>query len=205
MKENDTLHLWFKPYEGIVSESDLTFIDRYCRRFYPRAMGELTKRLHKLAARITQMVGPGVFEYSLQHYSKKATKRYVLEESVRDINDVSGLYFAIQATTPEERQLFSDCVKDANSDKTQPVQNVIAYLEDSLEMESHKWENAKMADGREALPVLKEIIDFLKQVKNHVRVYQFEMNQGQRGISLTLCLLSPGVLSYYTRFDWTIV
>lgn len=206
MTENDTLHLWFKPYEQVLGEADIAFIDRYCRRFYPRAMGELTKRLHKLVAKITQLTGPNVMEYSLQHYSKKATKRYILEESLRDTKSADGLSISIQSTTPDERRLFSECftAEQTETGNTQPVQNVVSYLEDSLESESHKWENAKIGNGQDALPILMEIIEFLKQIKNHVRVYHFEVTQTQRGIELTLAMLSPGVLSYYTRIDWVI-
>lgn len=204
MSENDTLHLWFKPYGGVINEADVSFIERYSRRFYPKAMSDLTKQLHRLAAKITKIYPAGMFEYQLTHFTKKASKRYVIEEALRDLNDANGLNFGIQATTPEERKIFSECF-EAEANGTQPVGNVVAYLEDSLETEYHKWEGAKMQNGQEALPALKEIIGFLKSVKNHVRVHSFEVNHGPTGITLMIVLLSPGVLSYYTRIDWTIV
>ncbi len=204
MSETDTLHLWFRPYGGVINESDVSFIERYSRRFYPKAMGDLTKQLHRLAAKITKIYPAGMFEYQLTHFTKKASKRYVIEESLRDSKADFGLNFGIQATTPEERKIFAECC-EAETDATQPVQNVVAYLEDSLESESHKWEGVKMHNGEDAMPALKEIIGFLKTIKNHVRVHTFEVNHGPAGINLTIALLSPGVLSYYTRIDWTIV
>lgn len=204
MSETDTLHLWFRPYGGVINESDVSFIERYSRRFYPKAMGDLTKQLHRLAAKITKIYPAGMFEYQLTHFTKKASKRYVIEESLRDVKADFGLNFGIQATTPEERKIFAECF-EAETDATQPVQNVVAYLEDSLESESHKWEGVKMHNGEDAMPALKEIIGFLKSIKNHVRVHTFEVNHGPTGINLTIALLSPGVLSYYTRIDWTIV
>jgi hypothetical protein len=33
MSETDTLHLWFRPYGGVINESDVSFIERYSRRF----------------------------------------------------------------------------------------------------------------------------------------------------------------------------
>ena len=204
MSENDTLHLWFKPYGGVINESDVSFIERYSRRFYPKAMGDLTKQLHRLAAKITKIYPAGMFEYQLTHFTKKATKRYVIEESLRDAKADSGLNFGIQATNAEERKIFAECF-ESESGSTQPVQNVVAYLEDSLESEAHKWEGAKMQNGEDAMPALKEIIGFLKCVKNHVRVHSFEVNHTPAGIVMTIILLSPGVLSYYTRIDWTIV
>lgn len=204
MTDSDILHLWFRPYGGVINEADVSFIERYSRRFYPKAMNELTKQMHKLTAKITKMYPAGMFEYQLTHFTKKATNRYLIEESLRDLKDNAGLSFGIQATTPEERRLFTECF-EADVDSTQPVQNVVAYLEDSLESESHKWVNAKMQNGEEALPALMEIIGFLKTIKNHVRVHTFEVDHNQAGIVLTIILLSPGVLSYYTRIDWTIV
>ena len=88
MSENDKLHLWYKPYGGVVSDSDLAFVERYCRRFYPKAMGELAKQIHRMAAKVTRMCEPNTFEYSLMHYTSKASNRYVIQETLRDINDV---------------------------------------------------------------------------------------------------------------------
>lgn len=207
MTENDILHLWFKPYAGVMTEADAAFVERYSKRFYPKAMNELSKHMHRLSAKVTRMAVPGSFEYQLTHYTQGVNKRYIIEESVRDTLDATGLNFGIQATTPEERRIFSECfnAEKTSTGNTQPVQNVVAYLEDTLAMESHKWENAKMKSGQEALPVLKEIIEFLKSVKNVVRVHTFEVTTKPIGTELTLVLLSPGVLSYYTRIDWTIV
>lgn len=205
MTDTDTLHLWFKPYGGVINEADVSFIERYSRRFYPKAMGELTKQLHRLTAKITRMYPAGMFEYQLTHFTKKATNRYLIEESLRDAKDDTGLNISIQATTHEERKIFSECFEAETDITTQPVQNVVAYLEDSLESESHKWANAKMQNGEEALLALKEIIGFLKAIRNHVRVHTFEVNHGASGITMSIALLSPGVLSYYTRIDWNIM
>jgi hypothetical protein len=204
MTDADTIHLWFKPYDGVVNETDVSFIERYSRRFYPKAMCELTKHMHRLAAKITKIYPAGMFEYQMTHWTKKATKRYLIEESLWDKKFDSGLSFGIQATTPEERKTFSECF-EADADTTTPVQNAIAYLEDTLVTDEHKWAGAKMQNGGEALPALLEVIGFLKAVKNYVRVHTFEVNQHPSGINLTIILISPGVLSYYTRIDWTIV
>ena len=203
MTDNDSLHLWFRPYGGVINEADVSFIERYSRRFYPKAMGELTKQLHRLSAKLTRMYPAGMFEYQLKHFTKKVSNRYLIEESLTDAKDKNGLKLRIQATTAEERKKFTECF-ESETDATQPVQNVVAYLEDTLETESHKWANAKMDNGEEALPALREIIEFLKLIKNQVRVYAFEVEHGRSGIELSVVLLSPGVLSYYTRIDWTI-
>lgn len=207
MAENDTLHLWFKPYGGIMNETDLAFVERYSKRYYPKAMTELAKQVHRLAAKVMHICPPGMFEFQLQHYTRKINNRYVIQESLRDLLDVQGLNFGIQATTPDERRIFADCFTAAQvgAATTQSVPSIIAYLEDSLEMESHKWENAKMQNGQEVLPVLLEIISFLKTVKNAVTVHTFEVDFRESGIVITIVLLSPDVLSYYTRIDWTIV
>jgi hypothetical protein len=205
MTENDTLHLWFKPYGGVMGDGDVAFAERYGRRFYPKAMGELAKQLHKLVAKISKTCNKGTFEYMLQHYTRAVTKRYIIQESLRDVVDPNGLSIGIQPTTPEERKLFSQCFHEGANQNTTPILNVIAYLEDTLCNEAHKWENAKMKDGQEALPVLLDIIEFLKGIKNVARVYAFEIEQTPIGHVLTLALVTPGVLSYYTRIDWTIV
>jgi hypothetical protein len=205
MTENDTLHLWFKPYGGVMEDSDVAFVERYGRRFYPKAMGELTKQLHRACAKITRLCEPGVFEYHLTHYTRKANNRYVIQESLRDVGDDQGLNLTIQPTTADERRAFQQCFAEDASNPTQPVANVVTYLEDSLENENHKWAGAKMKSGQEALPVLLEIIAFLKAVKNTVRVHTFACSHGPSGIVISLALVSPSVLSYYTRLDWVIV
>ncbi|BAW19283.1 hypothetical protein [Ralstonia phage RP31] len=205
MTENDTLHLWFKPYGGVMGDSDVAFVERYGRRFYPKAMGELAKQLHKLCAKITRMCPAGMFEYQMMHWTKKANSRYVIQESLRDKEDLQGLSIAIQPTTADERKLFTQSYQDGEGNRGTPVQNVVLYLEDSLENEGHKWENAKMKNGQEALPVLLEIIAFLKTVKNTCCVDTCEVTHSEQGIIITLALVSPGVLSYYTRIDWVIV
>lgn len=202
MTENDILHLLFKPYGGVMIDSDVAFVERYGRRFYPKAMRELAKQLHRLTAKITKMCPPGMFEYQLMHYTKKASDRYVIMESLRDVQDIQGLNIAIQPTTQEERKIFTECFKDETGTTTSPVQNVVMYLEDSLENENYKWENARMKNGQEALPVLLEIIAFLKTIKSACRVHNFEVTHSPLGIIFTLTLISPRVLSYYTRIDW---
>lgn len=207
MTDSDALHLWFRPYNGVVSDSDVSFIQQYGKKFYPRAMGGLTLQLHRLIMKVTRMYKPGLFEYCMMHRTLGSTKRYVIEEYLCDAEDESGLNIGIQATTPEERKLFIECFEagETGASATQAVQNTITYLEDSLEAESEMWANARMKNGHEALPALLEIIAFLKAVKNRVRVYSFEVNQSEKGIAMSIALLSPSVLSYYTRIDWTIV
>lgn len=206
MTENDTLHLWFKPYGGVMEDSDVAFVERYGRRFYPKAMAELTKQLHRCAAKITRLCEPGTFEYHMTHYTRRSNNRYVIQESLRDVSDDTGLSLTIQPTTADERKVFQQCFTEENTaSSTQPVANVVAYLEDSLENESHKWAGARMKNGQEALPVLLELIGFLKAVRNTVRVHTFECGYGENGIVLTLALVAPSVLSYYTRLDWVIV
>lgn len=207
MTENDTLHLWFKPFGGTMNDADVAFVERYSRRFYPKAMTELSKQIKRLAAKVTRMCAPHSFEYQLTHHTQAANNRYVIEESLRDVADANGLNFGIQATTPEERRVFADCfnAEQSNTASTQSVQQVVAYLEDTIQSEAHHWSHAKMANGQDAMPVLQEVISFLKSVKNVVRVHSFEVNYTQAGIVLTVVLVSPGVLSYYARIDWTIV
>ena len=204
MTDTDTLHLWFKPYDGVLNEADVSFIERYSRRFYPKAMSDLAKQLHRLVARITKIYPAGMFEYQMTHHTKKLTNRYLIEESLQDKKYSSGLSFGIQATSPEERRIFAECF-EVETGSTKPVQNVIAYLEDSLESESHKWSNAKMPNGEDAMPALLEVIGFLKAIKNNVRVFTFEIDHCHTGIVISIILISPGVLSYYTRLDWIIV
>lgn len=205
MTENDTLHLWFKPYGGVIGDSDVAFVERYGRRFYPKAMAELAKHLHRTVAKITRMCAADTFEYRLTHITKKANNRYVIEESLRDIDDDQGLNISIQATTPEERKLFTQCFQAENGGDTQPVASVIAYLEDSLQNENERWAGSRMKNGQEALPILLELIDFLKAVRNVCRVHTFSLSYSERGIVITLALVTPGVLAYYTRVDWVIV
>lgn len=204
MTETDTLHLWYKPYGGVMGDGDVAFVERYGRRFYPKAMVELAKHVHRTAGKITRLCKEGTFEFQMRHYTKKATGRYVIEETLRDAVDYTGLSFGIQEANREERKLFSQCFADESGASTSPVANVIAYLEDSISNEHHRWQNARLKDGQDALPVLLELIAFLKAVKNVARVYTFECSQDQRGIALTLALVCPGVLSYYTRIDWII-
>lgn len=210
MKQNDTtLHLWFKPYNGVMTEADVMFVERYSRRFYPRAMNVLAKGLHQLAANLTraaeQQGKTNAFEFQMRHYTVNANKRYVLEESLLDPNHQQGFNIGIQATTGEERRLFADACNEEGSVILQSPMSVIAYLEDSLKMDTHKWENAKLHNGVDAISVVKELITFLGSVKNTVRVYNFEVIDGEDGPYVTLALLTPGVMAYYTRLDWTIV
>lgn len=206
MSENDTLHLWFKPYGCTLNEGDLAFVERYGKRFYPRAMSELATRLHSTMARIVKLCPPQTFQYQLTHRTSGATNRYVIEENLRDREDVTGLQMGIQATNQEERALFNQCFIDEESVQktTQSIQNVIAYLSDSIEMENHKWANAKMQNGADAIPVVYELISFLKAIKNFARVYSFELSQTETGMNLTMALICPTVLAYYTRIDWKI-
>ncbi len=204
MTENDTLHLWYKPYGGVMGDGDVVFVDRYSKRFYPKTMNELAKQLHRAAAKITKLCAKGTFEYRLRHYTRQATGRYVIEETLQDANDALGLTMGIQATTPEERRMFSECFKDEKGGGTTAVQAAVAYLEDSIENENHKWAGIKMRDGQDALPVLQEVIAFLKLVKNVVRVHTFEVTHSEQGIGMTIALVTPDVLAYYTRIDWNI-
>jgi hypothetical protein len=213
MKQNDTtLHLWFKPYKGVMTEADVTFVERYSRRFFPKAMNPLAKALHQLAANLTRMAEKlqkaDAFEYQMRHYTVNSNSRYVLEESLLDPSHPHGFNFGIQATTGEERRIFAECLTDESGNATTVLQSplgVIAYLEDSLKMDAHKWENAKLHNGIDAISVVQEVITFLKAVKNSVRVYNFEVIESEDGPYVTMALLTPGVLAYYTRLDWTIV
>lgn len=212
MKQNaneTTLHLWFKPYNGVMTEADITFVERYSRRFFPRAMNGLAKGLHQFAANLTRMAEQlqkvGAFEYQMSHYTNNSNGRYVLEESVRDPNHEHAFNIGIQATTGEERRLFTAAFNEEGTVQLQSTAGVIAYLEDSLKMEAHKWEGAKLHNGVDAISVVNELIAFLNSVKTSVRVYNFEIIEEENGRYLTLALLTPGVMAYYTRLDWTIV
>jgi hypothetical protein len=209
MKQNDTtLHLWFKPYNGIMTEADVSFVERYSKRFYPRAMSGLARELHRLVADITRHFPAELFAYQMSHYTVNANGRYILEESLRDHSHDEGFCIGIQATTAEERRVFDAAFGQDGStmqEKTQSVHGVIAYLEDSLKMESHKWENAKLHNGSDAITVVKQLIGFLNSVKSISRVYDFSLNEEEGGMRATLILVSPGVKAYYTRLDWLIV
>jgi 3-isopropylmalate dehydratase small subunit len=142
----------------------------------------------------------------MRHYTTNSTGRYVIEESLSEVGHANGFNLGIQATTAEERKVISQYLaEESSSMRLQPVNNVVAYLEDSIESEAHKWENAKMLNGADAMTSLKEVITFLKAVKNQVSVLEFSLNDNETGMELTLVLVSPGVMAYYTRLDWTIV
>lgn len=207
MKQNDTTpHLWFRPISGILTEADVAFVERYSKRFHPRAMNAMSHALHRMVANITGRCEADKFAYQLSHYTFNANKRYVLEESLRDPSHENGLSVGIQGTTHEERALFRACFDQEDGATTlQSVQGVKAYLEDSLRMESHKWEHAKLHNGEDALPVVKDIIAFLDAVKSAARVYSFSFTDSKEGMVLSLALVTPGVIAYYTRIDWTIV
>jgi hypothetical protein len=209
MKQNDTtLHLWFKPYNGIMTEADVSFVERYSKRFYPRAMSSLARELHRLVADITRYFPAEMFAYQMSHFTVNANGRYILEESLRDASHDDGLCIGIQATTAEERRVFDAAFGQDGAtleEKTQSVHGVIAYLEDSLKMESHKWENAKLHNGGEAIWVVKQLVGFLNSIKTLVRVYEFSLTESEDGMRMTMVLVSPGVKAYYTRLDWAIV
>lgn len=209
MTQSDTtLHLWFKPYENVISELDYSFIERYGKRFYPRLLVPVAHELHRLATSITRTPGPGSFEYQMRHYTHNANRRYVIEESLRDTTDENGFAIGIQASTAEERKLFQEKFVESGgmtTCKLPPTNHVIAYLEDVLNTDAHKWQNARLHNGRDAISVLKEIITFLEGVRNHVRVYDFSFTDTDEGMSLSMSLITPNVMSYYTRIDWLIV
>lgn len=209
MKQNDTtLHLWFKPYNGVMTEADVSFVERYSKRFYPRAMSSLARELHRLVADITRQFTAGMFAYQMSHFTVNANGRYILEESLRDSTDMEGFCIGIQASTAEERRLFDQSFGQDGAmleEKTQSMHGVIAYLEDSLKMEDHKWLNAKLHNGGDAIPVLKQLIGFLNSVKTMARVYDFSLREEATGLRMTMVIVSPGVKAYYTRLDWLIV
>lgn len=209
MKQNDTtLHLWFKPYNGVMTEADVSFVERYSKRFYPRAMSGLARELHRLVAEITRQYPGDMFAYQMSHFTVNANGRYILEESLRDPSSEDGFCIGIQATTAEERRVFDVAfgVDGATmQEKTQSVHGVIAYLEDSLKMEDHKWLGAKLHNGAEALAVVKQLVGFLNSIKSLARIYDFSMKEDEAGIRMTMVLVSPGVKAYYTRLDWLIV
>lgn len=204
--ENTSLHLWFKPFNGILADTDVPFTDRYSRRFYPRALHEVGRALRKAVVAITAITKPGTFEYQMRHYTTVSNGRYVIEESLRELANDQGFCLGIQATTAPERKLINQCVADELPDlRMQPVANVIAYLEDSIASESERWIGSRMYDGQEALPVMTEVIAFLKSIKSLAMVFEFSMSQGETGTVMTLVLVTQGVMSYYTRLDWVIV
>lgn len=209
MSQSDTtLHLWFKPYENVIGELDFSFIERYGKRFYPRALSQVAHEMHRLCASITRNMGADAFEYQMRHYTTNANRRYVIEESLRDLTDENGFSIGIQAANPEERKLFIESFPEVGGQticKLPPVLHVIAYLEDALRTDAHKWENAKLHNGREAITVMQEIISFLNGVKQNVRVFDFSFNESEEGMRLSLALITPTVASYYVRLDWLIV
>lgn len=209
MSQSDTtLHLWFKPYENVLTELDYSFVERYGKRFYPRFLAPVAHELHRLAATVTRTVGVGKFEYQMRHYTNNNNSRYVIEESLRDVTDDNGFSIGIQASTAEERKLFQEKFVESGgmtSCKLPPTNHVIVYLQDVLNTEAHKWQNAKLHNGRDAISILNEIIVFLENVKNHVRVYDFSLTDTSEGMVLSMSLITPNVMSYYTRIDWLIV
>lgn len=201
MNEKDTLHLWFKPYSGVMTDGDVALVERYGKCFYPKTMCVLAKHLHRTIGKITRLCEPNAFEYQMMHFTQAANKRYVIQESLREVTDTNGLNIAIQPTTAEERKKFTKLL-DKNQLGT--VTNVVAYLENSLEMEGHLWENAKLKGGAEAIPILKELITFLKNIRAFASVATFEVSNTENGLVLTLALLSPSVITYHTRIDWVL-
>ena len=204
MNEHDTLHLWFKPMNTTVfSSTDMSFVERYCQRYYPKAMERLAGHLHRSIGRLVKLC-PGMFQYQLMHHTKANTNRYFIEESLKEIADINGLQIAVQSTTAEERVVLMNYFDNPEPDNSQTVRSVVAYLKDSIEQEPERWSNIRTQCGKDALPMLMEVIGFLDCVKNIARIQTFSLEQQPDGMQLTIALVTPRVLAYYTRIDWKI-
>ncbi len=209
MNPNDaTLHLWFKPHENVMNDSDVAMVNGYGKRFYPHAVTKVAEDMRKVAVALTRMTKGVGFEYQMRHFTYNHNKRYAIEESLRDVMSPDGFSISIQNTNTEERRLFIKAFDDERKNEGKQlssVMSVVAYLQDSLHSEAHLWDNAKLHNGQSAVDVMLEVINFLISIKNKVKVYDFSMKDTKEGRVLTMALVCPGTLSYYTRIDWNIV
>jgi hypothetical protein len=191
-----------------MNDSDVAMVNGYGKRFYPPVITKVAEEMRKVAASITRKAKGVGFEYQMRHFTCNHNKRYVIEESLRDVVSAEGFTISIQNTNTEERRLFIKAFDEERKNEGKQlssVMSVVAYLQDSLHSEAHRWDNAKLHNGQAAIDVMLEVINFLTNIKNKVKVYDFSMKDTEGGRVLTMALVCPGTLSYYTRIDWNIV
>lgn len=214
-EEKDVVHLWYSPKNGRLLRSDVAFVDRYCKFLYPKQMEELTRQMHRFVCQAGMQYQDSVLDYRLTHFTVKAFNgpgvdrrkkdRFMITETLRVLDNEGKEEFnvSIVPTSQSERSKHSFVVGEKFATRTQSIDGVIRYLEDVTKLEEYKWVELKLNGTHDALPLMTELIAFLKTIVKEARVDEFSVTESEAGRVLRMTILSPGVLSYYTRIDWT--